>query len=119
MKNTVVLTLKVVEVSVFPVQHVLLKTKNQQSVRLLCSSVVQVITSGRWNYTLTMRTYTDAGLTQAVDQSTDVLVNQQIWVQLDAEGLDGNQLALVTDSCWATDQPSATASLRYDLIKDR
>lgn len=81
--------------------------------------MVQVISAGRWNYTLTMKAYTDAGLTQAVDQSTEVLLNQQIWVLLDTEGLDGNELALVTDSCWATDQPSATASLRYDLIEDR
>lgn len=63
-----------------------------------------------------MTAYTDAGRTQAVEANTEVLLNQKIWVELVTDGLDGNMVAVVTDSCWATDQPSPTATQRYDLI---
>ncbi|XP_047442036.1 uncharacterized protein LOC125008728 [Mugil cephalus] len=84
--------------------------------RIRDSSVIQQITSGAWNYSLTMTAFTDAGRTQAVESNTEVLLNQKIWVELVTDGLDGNMVAVVTDSCWATDQPSPTATQKYDLI---
>ncbi|XP_030608840.1 uromodulin-like [Archocentrus centrarchus] len=87
-----------------------------QTFRIRDSSVIQHITSGAWNYTLTMKSFSDAGRTQAVESSTEVQLNQKIWVELKTDGLDGSTVVVVTDSCWATDQPSPTSSLRYDLI---
>lgn len=65
-----------------------------------------------------MRAYINEGCTQAVESTTKVRLNEKVWMKLDTRGLDGNLVALVTDSCWATDQPSASASLKYYLIID-
>ncbi|XP_033992901.1 uromodulin-like [Trematomus bernacchii] len=80
------------------------------------SSVVQQLVSGVWNYTLTMKAFSDAGLLQPVGPNTEILLNQKVWLQLEAGGLDANMVAMVTDSCWATNQASPDDSLRYDLI---
>jgi len=85
---------------------------------VVCSSVVIEMKSGVWNYTLTMKAYTDADRTQVVDSSTDVLLNQKIWVELETDGLDEDLVAVVTDSCWATSQESSSSTPRYDLIQD-
>ncbi|XP_047242797.1 alpha-tectorin-like isoform X1 [Girardinichthys multiradiatus] len=82
------------------------------------SSVVQVISSGPWRYSLTMKAYTDPGRTQAVYSNTEVRLNQKIWVELDTDGLDEKLVAVVTDSCWATDQASPTGGRKYYLIKN-
>nr|XP_024657071.1 alpha-tectorin [Maylandia zebra] len=84
--------------------------------RIRDSSVIQHITSGVWDYTLTMKAFTDAGRTQAVESSTEVQLNQKIWVELKSDGLDGDLVVMVTDSCRATDQPSPDSTPRYDLI---
>lgn len=55
-----------------------------------------------WNYTLTMGAFTDAGLTQALNSSTKVSLNQKIWVELKAVGLEGGFVNVVTDPCQAT-----------------
>uniref|UniRef100_A0A3Q3A6Y5 Pancreatic secretory granule membrane major glycoprotein GP2-like n=1 Tax=Kryptolebias marmoratus TaxID=37003 RepID=A0A3Q3A6Y5_KRYMA len=86
--------------------------------RIKDSSVVQHITSGDGNYTVTMRAYTDAGRTQAVDSSTQVLLNQKIWVELKTDGLDANVISVVTDSCWATSQKLPNSTPRYDLVSN-
>ncbi|XP_044043029.1 uncharacterized protein LOC122871757 [Siniperca chuatsi] len=79
-------------------------------------SVVQQVVSGVWNYTLMMNAYTNAGRTDLVRPDTEIGLNQKIWVELKTEGLDGNMVALVTDSCWATNQRSPTDTLRYNLV---
>ncbi|XP_070849840.1 alpha-tectorin-like [Chaetodon trifascialis] len=83
--------------------------------RIKDSPVIQQFTSGTWNYTLTMKAYTDARHTEAVDSNTEVQLNQKIWVVLETDGLDDGLVAVVTDSCWVTNQ---AGSLRYNLIKD-
>lgn len=80
------------------------------------SSVVQQIISASWNYTLTMGAFTDAGLTQALNSSSEVGLNQKIWVELKTVGLEGGFVNVVTDSCWATSQSLANSTPRYDLI---
>lgn len=80
------------------------------------SSVVQEIVSGAWKYTLTMKAYTDAERTQAVESSTEIQLEETIWVELKTDGLDDKLVAVVTDSCWATNEASSSGSLRYDLI---
>ncbi|KAF3698203.1 Alpha-tectorin Precursor [Channa argus] len=86
------------------------------SFKIKDSSVIQHITSGAWSYSLTMNVYNDAERTQAVDPSTAVQLDQSIWVELKTDGLDDSLVAVVTDSCWATSEPSPSGSLRYDLI---
>lgn len=84
---------------------------------MLCSSVIQEIISGAWNYTLIMNAYTDPGLTQLVGSGTEVVLNQKIWMELKTEGLDENLVSMVIDSCWATNQPLPNGNVRYDLIR--
>ncbi|XP_053295190.1 uncharacterized protein LOC128455550 [Pleuronectes platessa] len=80
------------------------------------SSVTQQITSGRWIYNLTMKAYKDPSSKEALQQRTEIQLDEQLWVELNADGLDDKMVAVLTDSCWATDQPSPNGSLRYDLI---
>nr|XP_033948106.1 alpha-tectorin-like [Pseudochaenichthys georgianus] len=87
-----------------------------ESFRIKDSSVVQQLVSGEWNYTLTMSSFIDAGLLQPVGTDTEILLNQKVWLQLEAVGLDANMVAMVTDSCWETNQASPDSNLRYDLI---
>uniref|UniRef100_A0A3P9J029 ZP domain-containing protein n=1 Tax=Oryzias latipes TaxID=8090 RepID=A0A3P9J029_ORYLA len=82
------------------------------------SSMIQHVSSGQWSYNLTMKAYTSSDLTSQLDEKQELDLNQQICVELKTEGLDGNTVSVVTDSCWATDQPSPTGNLRYDLIKN-
>lgn len=63
-----------------------------------------------------MKAYTDPDRTEAIQPSTDIQLDQKLWVELKTDGLDEKMVLLVTDSCWATDQPSPSGSLRYDLI---
>lgn len=90
--------------------------KKENNSNLSCSSVKQEIASEKWNYTLTMKSYADAGRTEAIQPSASIQLNQRLWVELKSEGLDDKMLALVTDSCWATNQPSPNSSVRYNLI---
>lgn len=80
------------------------------------SSVDQHITSGAWRYNLTMRGYTDPELSSPVESGTGIQLDDRIWVKLKAEGLDENLVHLVTQSCWATNQPSPSGLLKYDLV---
>lgn len=74
------------------------------------------ITSEYWNYNVTMQAYIEPTLTQALDSDTEVQLDQRIWVELETEGLEGSLVSVVTDSCWATNEPLANESLRHDLI---
>ncbi|KAJ4919664.1 hypothetical protein JOQ06_011207 [Pogonophryne albipinna] len=89
-----------------------------ESFRIKDRSVVQQLVSGEWNYTLTMSSFSDASLLQPVGADTEILLNQKVWLQLEVVGLDANMVAIVIDSCWATNQASPDSSLRYDLISN-
>ncbi|XP_029315301.1 alpha-tectorin-like [Cottoperca gobio] len=84
--------------------------------RLKHSSMIQQMTSGEWNYNLSMKAYADADRINGIQANTDIQLNEKIWVELKTEGLDEKMVVVVTDSCWATDQPSPSGSLRYDFI---
>uniref|UniRef100_A0A8D3ACV9 Alpha-tectorin-like n=1 Tax=Scophthalmus maximus TaxID=52904 RepID=A0A8D3ACV9_SCOMX len=84
--------------------------------KLKDSSVTQRIASGEWIYNLTMKAYSSPETNEAFQVKDDVQVDQKIWVKLKTEGLDDKMVVAVTDSCWATDQPAETGTLRYDLI---
>ncbi|CAK6960879.1 alpha-tectorin-like [Scomber scombrus] len=78
--------------------------------------VKYTIDSGPWKYTLTMKAYTDAARTQSVTSDTILKLNQKIWFAMVADGLDSKLVALVTQSCYATNVPEASGTLRYELI---
>uniref|UniRef100_A0AAX7VD34 Sperm plasma glycoprotein 120 n=1 Tax=Astatotilapia calliptera TaxID=8154 RepID=A0AAX7VD34_ASTCA len=89
---------------------------NTATFRIRDWSVAQCITSGAWNYTLTIKAYTDAGRTQLVEWNSELQLNEKIWMVLKTDGLDGSMVSVVTDSCWATGKASPTSSPRHDLI---
>ena len=78
--------------------------------------MIEQIVSGVWNYTLMMNAYLDSGRINLVGPTSEVQLNQKIWVELKTEGLDGNMVALVTDSCWASNQSSPHGGLQHELI---
>ncbi|KAM9346930.1 alpha-tectorin-like [Symphorus nematophorus] len=82
-------------------------------------SVVQQIVSGVWNYTLMMNAYTDPDRSELVGPTTEIRLNQKVWLELKTTGLDDRRVAVVTDSCWATNEPSPAGRLRYDLIRNK
>ncbi|XP_047432790.1 uncharacterized protein LOC125000986 isoform X2 [Mugil cephalus] len=84
--------------------------------RIKDSSVIMQIVSGVWNYTLMMNAYTDPGHSQLITSSSEVLLNQKIWVELKTQGLDDKTVSMVIDSCWSTEQPSPEGNPKYDLI---
>ncbi len=63
-----------------------------------------------------MMAFIDAERTQPVNSNSELHLNQKIWCEMKADGLDDKKVALVTHSCFATGEPSAYSSLRYDLI---
>ncbi|KAG8000944.1 Alpha-tectorin [Nibea albiflora] len=89
---------------------------NNLAIRIKDSSVTQQIISGEWSYNLTMNAYTNPERNKAIQPDTYIELNRKIWVELKTEGLDEKMIHLLTDSCWATDQPLPNGSLRYDLI---
>uniref|UniRef100_A0A3B3TH83 Alpha-tectorin-like n=1 Tax=Poecilia latipinna TaxID=48699 RepID=A0A3B3TH83_9TELE len=86
------------------------------SIRFRQSSVIQHISSGEWKYNLTMEAYTSRDRTKPIDSDADIDLNQRLWVELKTYGLEEDRVAVVTDSCWATDRPSPAGGLRYNLI---
>ncbi|XP_034549180.1 alpha-tectorin-like [Notolabrus celidotus] len=86
------------------------------AVKLKHSAVDQHITSGAWSYNLTMKGYIDPQLSTPIESSTGIDLDERIWVELKTEGLDENLVHVVTQSCWATEQPSPDGTLRYNLI---
>lgn len=83
---------------------------------VLHSSIVQRIVTGIWNYTLRMNAYIDGSHTTLVEPTSVVELNQRIWMELSTEGLDDQSMAMVINSCWATNQPLGNDTMRYDLI---
>ncbi|XP_037542272.1 uncharacterized protein LOC119419012 [Nematolebias whitei] len=82
------------------------------------SSYTGIVVPGPWNYTLSIRAYIDDGCNKLVDSDTPIRLNQQVWVKLSTKWLDGDVLSLVTDHCWATDEPSPFAARSYDLVRN-
>lgn len=63
-----------------------------------------------------MTAFTNAEHTQPVNVNTKLHLNQKVWFEMKADGLDDKKVALVMHSCFATNEPSANSSLRYNLI---
>ncbi|XP_068174469.1 alpha-tectorin-like [Antennarius striatus] len=80
------------------------------------SSVVQIVQGEEWEYTLSLMTFLDAALTIPLDASTEVQLDQKVWVQLSTEGLEDSNVAVVTEHCWATNQAAGSEAMMYNLI---
>ncbi|XP_049608113.1 alpha-tectorin-like [Syngnathus scovelli] len=93
------------------------KTKDL-SLHVTSGSVMRQLISQEQNYTLVLEAFTDSGLTELLDPDTDLELNQQIWIDLRADGLNGSLVKLVTESCWVTQKPMPNDTARYDLIID-
>ncbi|XP_055005704.1 uncharacterized protein LOC129407728 [Boleophthalmus pectinirostris] len=93
---------------------------NQPQIRTVAlkikdSSVVLSV-FGLWSYNLTMRVYLDQNRTIPVTPETELPLDLPVWVQLSADGLNPDQVSLMTDACWATNQPTPDSTPRYDLV---
>uniref|UniRef100_A0A3Q3AEA9 ZP domain-containing protein n=1 Tax=Kryptolebias marmoratus TaxID=37003 RepID=A0A3Q3AEA9_KRYMA len=88
------------------------------SFTIVDSDVSKALTAGPWTYTVFMKAYIDNEYTKPVERYHNLQMNQRVWVKLDTKGLNGNMIAVVIDACWATNQPSATASKKYYLIEN-
>lgn len=88
------------------------------SLKITDGSVVKVIDSGQWSYIFNMTAYTDRALTSAVLPSTQLHLDQPLWVKTEAIDVDGLNLALVIQACWATEQNDANAAQKYYLVQN-
>uniref|UniRef100_A0AAV2J126 ZP domain-containing protein n=1 Tax=Knipowitschia caucasica TaxID=637954 RepID=A0AAV2J126_KNICA len=79
-------------------------------------SVTLVYPAGEFLYNITISLFTDEDLSMAVGQDTTLLLNQKLWVQLEAEGVGGSDLALFIQDSWATPSTEPTDSPRHDII---
>ncbi|XP_057712368.1 uncharacterized protein LOC130929290 [Corythoichthys intestinalis] len=82
------------------------------------TSVVRQMISQTGNYALFMQVYMNSERTELMKPNTELELNQQIWIQLSIDGMDGSVVKLVTKSCWVTEQPAPSSTTRYDLIID-
>uniref|UniRef100_A0AAV2JZY0 ZP domain-containing protein n=1 Tax=Knipowitschia caucasica TaxID=637954 RepID=A0AAV2JZY0_KNICA len=48
----------------------------------------------------------------------EIEVDQRLYLELAADGLDEKLLSLVLDSCWATPEPSPKSSLKYGIVEE-
>ncbi|XP_036072687.1 uromodulin [Oryzias melastigma] len=85
---------------------------------ILDNSVKIFLQSGEWNYSLSMKAYSDAAHTDLLGPKSDVRLNQKIWIVLETEGLDKNVVSVVTEACWATSDDSPSSTPKYYLIND-
>nr|ADQ08558.1 larval glycoprotein [Galaxias macronasus] len=76
------------------------------------------LTSGAWTYTLAIAAFLDSQFTKAINSTTDLLLNDNIYVNLVATGLEQAGIVVVVESCWATPGNNSGNSVRWDLIKN-
>jgi len=60
--------------------------------------------------------YQDAQFTHPYERGMQVQVNQQLYVSVEVEGVDRNQIATVLDKCWATPVNDAEYHVSWNLI---
>ncbi|XP_068599046.1 uromodulin-like [Brachionichthys hirsutus] len=85
---------------------------------VLDNSVVVTLTSGEWIYTLSMESFSDSDFLNPLGRNANVSLNDEIFVKIYTSGLDGAWVAVFTESCWATSDPSPDVTPRVDLITD-
>ncbi|KAM4623712.1 alpha-tectorin-like [Polymixia lowei] len=82
------------------------------------SIVTRRLPSGQGLYQMRMIPYQDAGFRFPFSGSgnIDLEVDQRLYVELRTDGVDGQHISTVLDSCWATPVNMASYPVRWDLI---
>ncbi len=78
--------------------------------------ITEELPAGQGRYQIRMIPYYDAQFTSPYDGEVQVEVNQQIYVAVEVEGVDRNQIATVLDNCWATPVNDFDYYIRWSLI---
>ncbi|XP_077065604.1 pancreatic secretory granule membrane major glycoprotein GP2-like [Siphateles boraxobius] len=78
--------------------------------------ISEELPAGQGTYQIRMIPYHDAEFTSPYDGEVQMQVNQQIYVAVEVEGVDRNQIATVLDNCWATPVNDAEYHVRWNLI---
>ncbi|CAJ1048400.1 uncharacterized protein LOC117808948 [Xyrichtys novacula] len=80
------------------------------------SSVVnKPVKAGTWDYTITMKAFANKERTEILKS---VEMNQRIWIELKATGVDSKAAAVLFDSCWATKQKDPQSDPKYYLVSN-
>ncbi|XP_056627449.1 uromodulin-like isoform X3 [Triplophysa dalaica] len=76
----------------------------------------KMIPSGQGTYRVRMVPYQDPQFSQPFNGSVNIEVNHLVFVEVNVDGIDGQQFALLIDTCWATPVNDPLYHVRWDLI---
>ncbi|XP_034534507.1 uncharacterized protein LOC117808948 [Notolabrus celidotus] len=78
------------------------------------SSVVnKPVESGSYEYGITMKAFSNEARTEDLKS---VGLNQRIWIELKATGVDSKMVSVLFDSCWATKKADPESDPKYYLV---
>uniref|UniRef100_A0AAV2LBT4 ZP domain-containing protein n=1 Tax=Knipowitschia caucasica TaxID=637954 RepID=A0AAV2LBT4_KNICA len=82
------------------------------------SAVKKTLPSGQGHYRVRIIPYQDADFQNPLGTTADVemSLDEQLFIEVRAEGIDEHQLSIVMDRCWATPSQDAHDVLYHDLI---
>jgi len=80
------------------------------------SVISEELPAGQGTYQIRMIPYLDAEFTSPYDGEVQIQVNQRIYVAVEVEGVDRNQIATVLDKCWATPVNDSEYHVSWNLI---
>lgn len=83
---------------------------------IFAHSVISQEIPGQGTYQIRMIPYHDAQFTSPYEGEVEIQVNQQMYVAVEVEGVDVNQIATVLDNCWATPVNDIDHDIRWSLI---
>ncbi|KAA0725348.1 Pancreatic secretory granule membrane major glycoprotein GP2 [Triplophysa tibetana] len=76
----------------------------------------KMIPAGQGTYRIRIVPYQDPQFSQPFNGSVNIDVNQLVFVEVNVDGIDGQQFALLIDTCWATPVNDPLYHVRWDLI---
>ncbi|XP_057183358.1 uromodulin-like [Triplophysa rosa] len=76
----------------------------------------KTIPAGQGTYRVRMVPYQDPQFSQPFNGSVNIEVNQLVFVEINVDEIDGQQFALLIDTCWATPVNDPLYHVRWDLI---
>ncbi|KAI5102918.1 hypothetical protein C0J45_6499 [Silurus meridionalis] len=79
-------------------------------------SIISKDLSTEGSYQISMIPYTDATFLVPFSGNVTLQINHQMYMAVEVNPFDSNQIALVLDNCWATPVNQTDYSIRWDLI---
>ncbi|KAI5618056.1 hypothetical protein C0J50_22645 [Silurus asotus] len=79
-------------------------------------SIISKDLSTEGSYQISMIPYTDATFLVPFGGNVTLQINHQMYIAVEVNPFDSNQIALVLDNCWATPANQSDYSIRWDLI---